>query len=88
MFPVVSPSKVCHAVEAGKGGAATLAVMRIDFLLREDIAAVLRQHVVRVSNTSPAFVRDGGVSKGVEGQLSYLAGKRHHHCLPPVGIVF
>lgn len=43
MFSVVGPSKVYHAVKAGKGRASALAVMRIDFLLRENIAAVLQQ---------------------------------------------
>lgn len=42
MLPVLGPSKVGHAVEAGEGGAPTLAVMRIKFFLGENIAAVLR----------------------------------------------
>lgn len=48
---VVGASKVCHAIQAGKGCAATLSSVRIEFLLREDITTALRKnlHVSLVS---------------------------------------
>jgi hypothetical protein len=41
MRTVVPSSKVCHAVETGKLGAATLSTVLVELLLREYISAVL-----------------------------------------------
>jgi len=38
---VFRAAKVHHAVEAGEGRASTLIAMRVELLLREDVAAVL-----------------------------------------------
>lgn len=44
---VSGAAKVNHAVEAGEGRASTLIPMRVELLLREDVATVLE-----IANTS------------------------------------
>lgn len=60
---VFGAAKVNHAVEAGEGRASTLIPMRVELLLREDVATVLE-----IANTSCQYhfivVTNGGVAVG------------------------
>jgi hypothetical protein len=49
---VFGAAKVHHTVEAGEGRASTLIPMRVELLLREDVAAVLDSVTRPVSNVS------------------------------------
>ena len=48
MISVICSAKMRHAIQAGEGRALTLAMMRVELLLSEDIPASL-QHFIKVS---------------------------------------
>lgn len=60
---VFRAAKVHHAVEAGERRASTLVSVRVEFLLRKDVAAVLVAQTRAVSNKS-CIATDGGVAIG------------------------
>ena len=70
---VVRPLEVHHAIEAGVRCAVALVAVRVEFLLRQDVAAALHRRQQEISSLGGR-----GVVLFRARRPTYLARERHH----------